>query len=511
MNGIVLDIVVLLLYFFVIVGIGLYAGRKQSSLKDYALGSRKMPWWAVLFSIIAAETSAATFVGIPAESFQLRNFTYLQLGFGMILARIIVSYLFIKPYYKYNVYSIYEFLTVRFGPRTKNLGSLIFLITRLLASGVRIYMAAVIIVVAYNFLSGTAPTLTQYFSAIAIISVITAVYTIVGGIKAVIWTDVIQAIVMFTSAVFAIILIYMMIPGGWEGFKASVGDFEGFKIFDMALPEDGTIRSFFSNLLTTNYTVLSAMIGMMFLTLATHGTDQDMVQRMLTAEDYKKARLAVILSGIADIPIILVFLTIGYLLYGYFTAVPDPNMPETVNEIFPYYIVNYIPSGMRGLIIAGIFSTAMGSLSTAMNALATSFTRDFYIPYFKPEADSAHYIKAARIITSVMAGILTVIAVITAYWVMVHPETTMISIALSIITYTYGALLGIFLLGMLTETRGSETGNYIAASAGFVFVIFIKIFTPISWIWFIFFGTLVTLFTGVLFKQDRDIKDHKQL
>jgi len=507
MNRFWIDIVVLLFYFVTIVGIGLYAGRRQRNLEDFALGGRRMPWWAVLFSIIAAETSAATFVGVPAESYQLRNFTYLQLAFGMIVARIIVSYLFIKPYYTYRVYSIYEFLSVRFGTLTRNLGSIVFLVTRLLASGVRIYMAAVVIVVAYGFFSGTQPTLLQYLTAIGIISLITAVYTIIGGIRAVIWTDVIQASVMFGGALAAVVIIFSMIPGGWSGLTAATDNFAGFRIINPGFSAGDSFGEAAGRLLTTNYTIVSALIGMTFLTMATHGTDQDMVQRMLTAKNYRKARLAVIMSGVADIPIVLVFLTVGYLLYAYFTAAPDPNVPATTNEVFPYYIIHYIPAGMRGLIIAGIFSTAMGSLSTAMNALATSFARDFYIPYMKPEASERHYVTATRIITGAMTVALMAVAVVTAYWVMLHPDTTMISIALSIITYTYGALLGIFLLGVATRTRGSDRGNAAAMSAGIVTVLAIKALTPVSWIWFILVGTAATFGVGLLFTSDRPPPD----
>jgi len=496
-----IDLFVLAGYFIVIVGIGLYAGRRQQDLKDFSLGGRRMPWWAVLFSVIAAETSAATFVGIPAESYQLHTFTYLQLAFGMILARIIVAYLFIKPYYKYNVYSIYEFLNVRFGPLTRNLGSIIFLVTRLLASGVRIYMAAVIIVVAYDFFTGAQPTLMQYLTAIMLISFVTAVYTISGGIRAVIWTDVIQACVMFGGGVIAAVILFTAIPGGWSGLKSATNNFAGFSVFVRGFESGDSLGEKAYKLLTVNYTVFSALIGMTFLTMATHGTDQDMVQRMLTAKDVSRSRLALVMSGIADIPIIAVFLAIGYLLYAYFAAVPDPNVPNTTNEVFPYYIISYMPLGIRGLIIAGIFSTAMGSLSAAMNALATSSIRDFYIPYIKPHADERHYVTAARIITGIVALLLTAIACFTAWWVLVHPKTTMITIALSIITYTYGALLGVFLLGMLTKTRGSDRGNIIAMTAGITAILLIKVFTPISWIWFILIGAGITVSIGVMFKN----------
>ena len=507
-----IDLFILAVYFICIVGIGLYAGRRQHSLKEFSLGGRQMPWWAVLFSIIAAETSAATFVGIPAESYQLHNFTYLQLAFGMILARIIVACLFIKPYYEYNVYSIYEFLNVRFGPITRTLGSIVFLVTRLLASGVRIYMAAVIIVVAYGFFTGAQPTLLQYLTAIVLISFVTAAYTIVGGIKAVIWTDVIQACVMFGGGLAAVGIIFTAVPAGWEGIKAATDNFAGFSVFTTGFGADDTFGESLRKLLTTNYTVFSALIGMTFLTMATHGTDQDMVQRMLTAKNVSRSRLALVMSGLADVPIIAVFLAIGYLLYAYFNAAPDPNVPNTTNEVFPYYIIHYMPIGIRGLIIAGIFSTAMGSLSAAMNALATSFTRDFYITYIlpkakphlgeKPQAEERHYVFAARIITTVVALVLTTIAVLTAWWVLLHPKTTMISIALSIITYTYGSLLGVFLLGVITKTRGSDRGNIIAMSASIAAVLLIKAFTHISWIWFILIGAGITVSVGAAFKKN---------
>src|ERR1700736_777435 len=224
-----IDTGVLLLYFFIIIFIGLRMGRKERDLEDFALGRRQIPWWAVLASLIAAETSAGTFFGTPGEGFTLRNYTYLQLAFGTIIARILVSYIFIKPYYDYKVFSIYEYLTARFGVPTKNAASAVFMITRLLASGARLYVAAIALALAYEMVRGVRPTQTEtlwiYVGATVAIVAITAIYTTLGGIKAVIWTDVIQASIMIGSALVALSLLYFSIPGGWHEIVQRQGGF----------------------------------------------------------------------------------------------------------------------------------------------------------------------------------------------------------------------------------------------------------------------------------------------
>src|SRR6188508_2282077 len=225
-----IDIGVLLLYFFVIIFIGLWMGRKEDSLEDFALGGRRIPWWAVLASIIAAETSAGTFFGTPGEGFALRNYTYAQLAIGTILARILVSYIFIKPYYDYKVFSIYEYLTARFGRSTKNAASAVFMFTRLLASGARLYVAAIALALAYEMITGARPNQTQtlfiYVGACVAIVILTAIYTTLGGIKAVIWTDFIQASIMMGSALVALGLLYSSIPGGWAEISQRNGGFD---------------------------------------------------------------------------------------------------------------------------------------------------------------------------------------------------------------------------------------------------------------------------------------------
>src|SRR3954467_5276738 len=466
-----IDSAVLLLYFAVIIFIGLRMGRRERDLEDFALGGRKIPWWAVLASIVAAETSAGTFFGTPGEGFALRNYTYVQLAFGTILARILVSYIFIKPYYDYKVFSIYEYLTIRFGTATKNAASAVFMITRLLASGARLYVAAIALALAYEMITGTRPNQTQtlwiYVGATVAIVILTAIYTTLGGIKAVIWTDLIQASIMIGSAVAALALLYFAIPGGWDEIVQRRGDFHFSDLIATGLDPAKNGWDKWKGMFETEYTIFAGLIGSAFITMGTHGTDQDMVQRMLTAKDVRRSRRSLIMSGLADIPIAFTFLSIGLLLWVYYQAHPDPTLPKSPNETFCHFILYEMPVGLRGLLLAGIFATAMGSLSTALNALATSFTRDWYEPYINPAANDEQSLRAVRWATVSFSVLMIIVASATAYLVIVYPNVRIIPIVLGIFGYTYGPLLGVFLCGMFTRLRGNNTGNVIAMIIGF--------------------------------------------
>src|ERR1044072_752785 len=274
----IIDTGVLLLYFVVIISIGLYMGRKEENLKDFALGGRRIPWWAVLASLIAAETSAGTFFGTPGEGFALRNYTYLQLALGTIIARILVSYIFIKPYYDYKVYSIYEYLTARFGVPTKNAASVVFLFTRLLASGTRLYAAAIALALAYEMIRGVQPgqreTLFIYIGATIVIVILTAIYTTLGGIKAVIWTDFIQASIMIGSALIALGLLYSAIPGGWDEIVQRHGPFQASDLFATGLDPARHGWDKVKGMFETEYTIFAGLIGAVFITMGTHGADR---------------------------------------------------------------------------------------------------------------------------------------------------------------------------------------------------------------------------------------------
>src|SRR6202047_5226871 len=469
-----IDSGVLLLYFFIIIFIGLRMGRRERDLEDFALGRRQIPWWAILASIIAAETSAGTFFGTPGEGFALRNYTYLQLALGTIIARVLVSYIFIKPYYDYKVYSIYEYLTARFGVGSKNAASAVFMFTRLLASGARLYVAAIALVLAYEMIRGARPgqteTLLIYIGATVVIVILTAIYTTLGGIKAVVWTDFIQASIMMGSALVALGLLYSAIPGGWHKIVELHGGFHLSDVITTGLDPAKSGWDKIRGMFEIEYTIFAGLIGSTFITMATHGTDQDMVKRMLTAVDIRRSRRSLVLSGLADIPIALTFLSIGLLLWVYYQVRFAPNLPKSPNETFCHFILYEMPIGLRGLLIAGIFATAMGSLSTAINALATSFTRDWYEPYINPEATDEQSLRAVRWATVWFSVLMIVVASTTAYLVIVHPNVRIIPIVLGIFGYTYGSLLGVFFAGMLTRTRGDDRGNIIAMICGFVVV-----------------------------------------
>ncbi len=520
-----IDLAVIALYFVSVVYVGLKFGEQENNLEDFSLGGRSIPWWAVLASIIAAETSAATFLGAPGEGYGLVSYAYLQIAIGTVIGRIIVAYLFIKPFFDYNVYSVYEFLKVRFGEGTRSAASATFLVTRVLASGARLYVAAIVLAVAFVLLTGSTPTAAQqlavYLSSIIFITLITALYTCVGGIKAVVWTDCIQSTVMFGGALAAIGVLIASINGG----LATVTNFyntQSIPFIILGTDEHSTLWVNIKKILSSEYTIYAALIGSTFTTLATHGTDQDMVQRMLTATDYKKSRLSLVLSGLADLPIGFVFLTIGILLHLYYQMNPDPSLPHKNTEVFAYFILTKMPVGLRGLLVAGIFATCMGSLSAALNALATSYTRDFYQPAQKIQ-DDLKTVAAARKFTFIFAILMIVVASATAYFVIHHPNSRIIPIVLGIFGYTYGSLLGVFLLGLLTKTRGSDQGNFIAMIAGAIVVALLtglpnqmrqsiglapiealKSIPVIEFPWRIMFGSLTTLAVGLMFKTPAD-------
>ena len=518
------DIIVIIAYFCAIFGIGLYAGRRQDSLESYALGNRSLPWWAILASIIAAEISAATFLGTPGEGFVLRNYTYVQLGIGTLLGRIIVGKLFLRPFYEYRVVSIYEYLEKRFGVGTRRFASIVFLISRVLASGTRLFFAGILLVIAYSFLTGSSQategeTVVIYLAALSFITVVTAIYTTLGGLKAVVWTDVLQASILGVSVVTTIGFLFFSIKGdgslaeAWQSIISTISDtalnpcarepLQPWAVVDTGLTGEGVMADV-RYILSSEYTLWSAFLGATFITMATMGADQDMVQRMLAARDSKTGSRAVILSGILDMPIVLIFLSCGMLVFVFFMK-HGITPPEKSIEIFPYFIIHYLPAGLRGLLVAALLATAMGSLSTALNALATTATRDWYRGVFRPAAGERELLAAARWLTVGFSALLIMVGSITAWYTVKDPSIRILPIALGIFGYTYGSLLGVFLLGMLTRRRGSDVGNIIAMLAGFVAVISLELagrhglIPLIAFPWRVTIGTIVTFATGALF------------
>ena len=535
MSAIAFDLLVIGIYFAIIVAIGVHFSTRNRDVSEFALGGRSIPWWAVLASILASEISAGTFFGSPGEGFRSRNYTYAQLMVGYLLARLIVSAVFIPAYYRHNVVSIYEFLEMRFGPRTRRIASAVFLLTRSLASGSRLWVPTLLLLVIWDRMNPGTPlgNWEQFWftgAALVVISLLTAAYTAIGGIKAVIWTDVLQILVLFCALGFSVFFLLGHIPGGWEGAKShltAAGDLRLWQ-WEGDEPADSTWGKI-KSVLETEFTVWAALFGSLFVTLATHGTDQDMVQRMLTAKDKKQSAVATILSGIADIPVTYAVLTIGILLSVYYGhVVSDANLPMAGGKpdstrVFPYFVIDVMPGGLRGLVIAGVLATTMGSLGTAMNSLATSYSRDFHFRWFKTPDDDAARVRVIKWSTLWFTLILIGVGLATAFIKAHNPGLSIIGIILGSFGYTYGSLLGIFMVALFTRNRGSEFGNPIAMLAGFVAVAFLSnlpndlwkmiagghLYTNPDWFpviefpWRIMAGTLVTVAVALCFKSER--------
>lgn len=532
------DAIVIFAYFALILGIGLSQRSKSGSMEGFALGDRQIAWWAVLASILAAEISAGTFFGAPGEGYALRNFTYVQLMLGYLLARVVVSAVFIPAYYRHGVVSIYEFLGTRFGPVTHRLSSGVFLITRLLASGTRLWVPTMIIVIIWHLQNPgltISPSTEFWLTAVALvlITLLTAVYTTLGGIRAVIWTDVLQIIVLVLALGFSLFYLLSHIPGGWSGATALLTGPNDLKVIDLGTQEGLGFWGNVKHILEQEYTLWAAFLGSTFVTLATHGTDQDMVQRMLTAKNKRQSAVATMLSGLADIPITLVVLGIGILLYVFYQQNVDALLPRgetgvvSSNKVFPYFVLTVMPAGLRGLVIAGVLATTMGSLSTALNSLATSYVRDFHFHWFGEPDSDAGKVKVLRFGTVLFATLLVSVALATAYVTSHNPELRILPIILGIFGYTYGSLLGVFMTGLFTRTRGNDFGNVIAMIAGFVVVAYLSgldkdvmglfganglsrpAWMPvIEFPWRIMFGTITTFTIAMMFRTPIERQQH---
>jgi solute:Na+ symporter, SSS family len=563
--GLAIDGLIILVYFVGIIFIGLYMGRRENTLHDFALGGRRVPWWAVMASIIAAETSAATFLGAPGEGFANKSLAYVQLIIGLILGRMLVGYVFLKPYYQYKVYTVYDYLGVRFGTLSKNYVSGLFLFMRTLASGTRMFVPSLVMVLAWQLLASgkdnteykAIDSVGPYVLAIVLLTLLTCLYTALGGIKAVIWTDVVQATLMFGSALVAIgTLLYHIGGHSWNLL-------DGFRTLGEAVPQMKSVEGYFLTglepsaiekykaaqgiaamewyhyplmVLASPYTIFSAVIAATLMNMAAFGTDQDMVQRMLTAETYKKARRSLITAAFMDLPIAAAFTFIGILLFVYYqqdpTFLPRDATGKVSNaNVFGSYILNVLPTGIRGLILAGVFATAMGSLSAALNALATSATNDWYIPYAARHKSEAHHVAAARFFTLVFAILMILIASAFAYATVKDPNVRIIPVVLGIAGFILGPMLGVFLLGMFTKRRGSDVGNMIAITLGLITTVVLgglhndllnlilsaagsaKRFTQPWWLpqiaftWFAMIGALVVFAVGVFFRTPEHVID----
>lgn len=471
MSGHLLDYIIIAVYLIGIAIWGIKSGGKQRSVKDYFLGSDKVPWWAVCFSIVAAETSTLTFISIPGLAY-LTNLNFLQLTIGYLLGRIVVANLFLPAYFKGELNTAYGYLENRFGVKTRTFASVIFLFTRTAADGVRLFATAIPLKLMLDI---------SYPTAIVIIAAVSLIYTYTGGVKGVIWVDVIQMFIYLGGAFIAGIFLLNYLPEGWSSVTAAAASENKFGIFNLGF-ENG-IAGFFSQ----PYTLLGGLIGGAFLSMASHGTDQLIVQRLLATKDKKSGQKAIIGSGIIVIIQFALFLLVGIMLYAYYGKLDVKS-----DEIFPMFIINVLPPGFTGIIIAGLFAAAMSTLAGSMSSLSSSTMMDIYIPYFGHLKSEEQQLKISRFFTIVWAGLLILSAVF-----FMESSKAVVEIALSIASFTYGGLLGTFLLGLLIKNSKQED-----ALAGFTAGIFIMItvisLKLVAWTWFTLIGVLTTLAIGSL-------------
>ena len=478
-----IDYVIVLAYLVGVAVFGVVTGGKQTGMKDYFLGNRKIPWLAVSFAIVATETSAITFISIPGLAY-LTNLNFIQITIGYILGRFVVAYLFLPSYYRGELVTAYTLLDTRFGSKTRSYSSIVFLVTRTLATGVRLFATAIPLAIIFKGyqIFGAMPDATVYIIAISIITAFTFIYTYTGGIRAVIWTDVIQMVIYLGGAAIAFSMILGRLPEGWTSVVKAAEVQSKFQFIDWGF--SGGVAHFF----TVKYSLIGSVLGGAFLSMASHGTDQLIVQRLLATDSLKNSQKALIVSGFFVALQFLFFLIIGLSLYAFYNAMPF----HKGDEVFSKFIVEQLPTGISGFIIAGLLASAMGSLSGSINSLASSTLLDLYKPYFGKHDSDEKDLKLSRMF-SVM---WTVVLVATAF-IFIQTSQSVVEIALQIASVTYGGLLGTFLLGVLFK-RPNQRDAITGFTAGLLILVCIYLFTPIAWTWYTFIGSSTTVIVGLL-------------
>ncbi|SPF39418.1 SSS sodium solute transporter superfamily [Candidatus Sulfopaludibacter sp. SbA4] len=461
-----IDLAVILTYLIGITWFGARFRRGQKNLRDYFLGGRTAPWWAISLSIVSAETSTLTIVGTPALAFG-GNLGFLQIVLGYLLARIVIAFLFLPQYFRGEMFTAYELMRRRFGERIRKLTASIFLVTRAMAEGVRVFAISLVISIVLG---------TGEIASIALIVVLTLFYTFEGGMTAVIWTDVVQMSLYVAGAVLSFFVILGKIPGGWEHVAAVAGAAHKFTIFDFRF---APTMDFFSR----TYTFWAGLAGGCFLTTASHGTDQLMVQRLLSARDERQSRAALLTSWVVICVQFTLFLLIGVLLYVYYG---DQRLaaPKQMDRIYPEFVWNNMPVGIAGLIVAAILAAAMANISAALNSLSSTTVVDF-LRQRAPQMSEGRALKVARFATVGWGLVLLAIAIAARH------SRSVLEAGLTIGSIPSGALLGVFLLGVLTK-RPREGAAIAGVAAGLAVVLYINLYTRIAWTWYVLIGTTIT-------------------
>jgi SSS family solute:Na+ symporter len=486
-----LDALVLVVYLAGTTALGLYVGRKQRDAKDYFVADGAIPWWAVMFSIVASETSALTFISIPGLSYA-GNLGFLQVVAGYIFGRVVVANVLLPRYFAGNLVTAYALLETRFGLTTRRFTSIVFMVTRALADSVRVFATAIPVALIIS------PSVTNkaYVMPIAvlILGLLTVLYTYRGGMKAVVWTELLQAGIYVSGALAAIVILGNLVPGGWHTIWQSASEAGKTKGVD------------FSFTLSNPHTVWAGLIGGAFLAMASHGTDQLIVQRLMSSRSLKDAQRAIIGSGFVVFVQFFLFLMIGIGLWVFYNARPFP----ATDVIFPSFIIEQMPHGLVGLIVAAIVAATMSTHSGAINSLAGATTHDIYLPITKRSADDPQTLKMGRLFALAWGVVLTLGALLFPQ----DTKTPVVVVALGIASFTSGGLLGGFFLGIYWRRaiqRDAILGMSVAIGT-MAFIVFAKPisaaypslagtlapFGNIAWPWYVFIGTTITLLVGTL-------------
>jgi SSS family transporter len=459
------DLGIVVAYLLAVTALGVWFRRGSQDAKDYFLGGRTAPWWALAFSIVATETSTLTIIGTPAIAYD-GNMTFLQLVFGYLIGRVLIVVLLLPGYFRGEFFTAYALIEKRFGARTRAVAATTFLVTRAIAEGVRV--AAIALVV--SVVLGTSERL-----AVMVVIALTIVYTLEGGMKAVIWTDVAQFLLYLLGSAVTLWTLLHRIPGGWtEVTQVTAAAGHKLQVFD------------FSFHWATKYTFWSGVIGGAFLTMASHGTDQTIVQRLLAARNQRDAGRALVTSGVIVIVQFTVFLLIGVLLFVFAQHVPLLAPGERLDRILPTYLVREMPVGLAGLLLASIIAVAMSNASGSLNSLAASSILDFSRLRGRA-ADTASFVKISRLMTLAWGLVLMGFGLVK--W------GPLLEAGLTVVALPLASLLGLFLLGTI-DRRANATGALVGMFVGLGVILWVFKFTTVAFSWYVMIGSLVTFFVG---------------
>lgn len=480
-----LDLLLVALYLLGITLFGLsFRKRAEKSLRGYFLADRSVPWWAIALSIVSAETSTLTIISIPGLAFD-KDFGFLQIVIGYLVARVVIVLIFLPSYFRGEMYTAYQLIDKRFGQKLHKITAGIFLATRAVAEGVRVFAISIVVDIAIQrYLVQYMSEGTAFVVSIGLVTLLTLIYTFEGGMTAVIWTDVVQMAIYIGGTVLGFLTVLHLVPGGWETISSTAAAAGKFHIFTWA-PS-----------LTNPYNFWAGVIGGTFLTMASHGTDQLMVQRLLAAKNERESKVALLTSGIAILVQFTLFLLVGAALYVYYNMAPPAQAFGSSDRIFPSFVVSKMPLGIAGLLIASILAAAMSNLSAALNSLSSTTIIDFYLRR-RPDATEARRVAISRMATIFWGLVLFALALLTQFG-----GQRVLEIGLTVASVPYGGLLGVFLLGVLTK-KATEKGAIIGIVAGLVVNLFLWLgpkfglmHTVVAWTWYVGIGTSLTFVVG---------------